>query len=70
MAVTRILCSTWRNRDARITRTYCLAVCERVGGMYCSKLVVRDHNGLKSGKKSPFWQDNTLFASKAKINIF
>ena len=28
------------------------------------------HNELKREKKSPFWQDNALFASKAKINIF
>ena len=27
------------------------------------------HNELKRGK-SPFWQDNALFTSKAKINIF
>ena len=27
------------------------------------------YNELKHGK-SPFWQDNALFASKAKINIF
>ena len=26
------------------------------------------HNELKHGK-SPFWQDNALFASKAKINV-
>ena len=32
-------------------------------------LVVPKHNGLKRGKK-PFWQDNALFASKAKINVF
>ena len=30
-------------------------------------VVVPKHNELKRGKK-PFWQDNTLFASKAKIN--
>ena len=27
------------------------------------------HNELKRGK-NPFWQDDTLFASKAKINVF
>ena len=27
------------------------------------------HNQLKCGK-SPFWQDNALFASKAKTNVF
>ena len=27
------------------------------------------HNEPKRGK-NPFWQDNTLFASKAKINVF
>jgi len=29
-----------------------------------------EHNGLKNVEKNPFWQDNALFASKAKINVF
>ena len=28
------------------------------------------HNELKRGEKILFWQDNALFASKAKINVF
>ena len=31
-------------------------------------LAVPKHNELKRGK-NPFWQDNALLASKAKINV-
>ena len=31
--------------------------------------LIEMHNELKRGK-SPFWQDNALFVSKANINVF
>ena len=30
----------------------------------------RSYNKLLNAEKIPFWQDNALFASKAKINVF
>ena len=38
-------------------------------GINLFSLQIAIHNELKHGK-SPFWQENALFVSKAKINVF